>query len=712
MKNIFLENFNLCGVSVAVRKDKYRHAFYADCGEEDFPLAESSLFTVEDNVEEVDGVLCEKISITANREIALRKLYLRTGVDTYMESYPVWNDLFFPTMLQCEPTHFKGYLQAPNGSILAICSPDIIKSWSLDYCRAIYGDVPEENHVGHRIYSFCLHLVNEEKEGGFKVLKAGENVECTLYFTIKKVLDEVEPFWKKMIGIPSIISKKWTYEQGETLEISSDGALTVTSPSGKIVKSGESLSEEGRYEVNAKMQGRMSTANLFVRPALHKYLRFAADCAFSHPQRPSTHAETFYGYFSAFGYALHSQDKEFLQKTLQDFDHFCKVMQTEDGEHLVEEADPPRVQNISTLISLYVLAYRASREGNYLQKAIVFARRLMEAQDKDGAYLGYGRVHYTCVIYPAKSMLELCDLLQELGGYEKEYAEIYASAHRAITDLSVRLDNIQTEGQQTFEDGMISCAALQLGMLALRDKENRALFTDCAKKLLRKHECLERRIVTDSRSRGCTLRFWESMYDVLIDCNMINSPHGWTSWKTYATFYLYLLTGELQYLTDTFDTLGASLQCFDLEKRQLNWAYIVDPVLKAGVFSKNGVENRVFGECYLPMISDWWQSDRDTVCRGYAFPKLGIVEGRRKGACCDNDVHEHIKCLLEVGLNAFIHEEDEKIYAYNCAVNAEEVILKCDYLQTLYYFSNKEKNVFVIDRKICLQRGLNIISLK
>ena len=40
------------------------------------------------------------------------------------------------------------------------------------------------------------------------------------------------------------------------------------------------------------------------------------------------------------------------------------------------------------------------------------------------------------------------------------------------------------------------------------------------------------------------MRYWEAQYDVHMLPNMISSPHGWSAWRAYATYYAYLLTGD------------------------------------------------------------------------------------------------------------------------------------------------------------------------
>lgn len=51
------------------------------------------------------------------------RVSLRLGLDTYMEAYPQWREVHFPTLLRSERTHFWGYAMTPDGSILGIASP-------------------------------------------------------------------------------------------------------------------------------------------------------------------------------------------------------------------------------------------------------------------------------------------------------------------------------------------------------------------------------------------------------------------------------------------------------------------------------------------------------------------------------------------------------------------------------------------------------------
>lgn len=149
-----------------------------------------------------------------------------------------------------------------------------------------------------------------------------------------------------------------------------------------------------------------------------------------------------------------------------------------------------------------------------------------------------GNTDYTSVIYPAKSLLEFADA-ERAARRKKQAARLEASAHRAIDRLAAIDGNLETEGQMTYEDGMISCSALQLGELALRtnDYKTRRYYTDAMLKLLDGHDCLTQLRVSDARRRGGTLRFWEAQYDVFMLPNMLSSPHGWSAWRAYAIYY-------------------------------------------------------------------------------------------------------------------------------------------------------------------------------
>ncbi len=56
--------------------------------------------------------------------IQVNDLMLRLGINTEMDTYPHWHQVFFPTMMRCEKNFFWGYLMNPDGKIITVVSPD------------------------------------------------------------------------------------------------------------------------------------------------------------------------------------------------------------------------------------------------------------------------------------------------------------------------------------------------------------------------------------------------------------------------------------------------------------------------------------------------------------------------------------------------------------------------------------------------------------
>ena len=154
-------------------------------------------------------------------------------------------------------------------------------------------------------------------------------------------------------------------------------------------------------------------------------------------------------------------------------------------------------------------------------------------------------------------------------------------------------------------------------------------------------------------------------------------------------YYLYLLTGKERYLSALYDSMGS---CMMLAHEDLNWAFCVDPTVTAEVFvpdkalplyddaysyaepkeiaycGKNELQS--FGECYIPMISGWYRTQKDEPITGGYPIHDPATEGYNKkaglqGGCCDNDVHEHFKCLEETVLGKiFVNVYEDQITVY------------------------------------------------
>lgn len=632
----------------------------------------------------------------------LAECRLRLGIDCYMDEYPAWNGKFFPTYFCAEKTHYYGAFISPQGLILGIASDLAVAGTKYLYSHAVYGD---GINVGHRIYTVDVVLRRERK---------GEDIYFTLRLRICENYSDLYRFWQRECGVMPLMPDKFTYTLGEIPRWRGEADVSLTHESGKVFGNGEPLTEYGIYDAAYTESGKTATAKIFVRRPLCEYLKKAGEFALRYKQKPATHCESWYGYFSAFLALKHFPDTEKAKQLQSEFDAFLSVMLNAGRTDLVADAVPDRVQNISSLISVLTDAYEACGREDYLVTANALARRLIQHQTKDGVFRSNG-IHYSCVIYPIKSLMELYAVQKDKKEYRALNEDLKKSVRAAIEDLLVRKDNIGTEGESTFEDGMITCSALQLGLFALTFGERKEECVQIAEYLMRKHRCLEQFLSNDCRTHGATERFWETMYDVLIRKNAMSSPHGWTAWKIYAAYYLYLLTWKEGYLSDVFDTLGACLQLVDFKNDRLNWAFVADDLLSAPVFERTDDGNgrlvmREIGKTYLPMISDWWTADVSRVSKGYAYIEDGIQSGAYRGASCDNDVHEIFKCMEEtVYKKAFVHESQEGARCYNCSVCGNVAKLQEDCTEIVYY-TLEDKQIEINGKVYDVCRGGNRIK--
>jgi len=311
--------------------------------------------------------------------------------------------------------------------------------------------------------------------------------------------------------------------------------------------------------------------------------------------------------------------------------------------------------------------YRATGDIHDLEFAASLADFILTRQSADGAYRS-GHTHYTSVVYIAKSLMEVMAQEKKLAAndaaWAQRYQRHYESVRRAIDELARDRDNIETEGEMTYEDGMISCSYTQLAMFALlqTDPAARRKYQEAAEYLASGHRCLSQILVPDSRMNGGSLRYWEAQYDVLMTPNMMNSPHGWSAWRVYGLWYLYQLTGREEYLRQVMNALGSAVQLIDSTSGELRWAFVPDPYIKASVWELGRQRiTKVVGEQYIPMISGWYTAPPGKWVTGY---------WGHDGGCCDNDVHEIFKCLGEVALESayVIERANGELVMWNCSV--------------------------------------------
>lgn len=618
-----------------------------------------------------------------------QKAGLKLGIDTYMDKYPDWFGKYFPTLMRNEKTHFYGYLQTPRRHTLGIVCEQPVAAWSVDYNLG-YQDPAPHWFMGHRIESLNLDLLNrlplpERHPQNLYQLLEGETKEWIISFVNVGALDNLEKAITGIVDIPMIDIRQTSYRPGDEAAFEVTAAapqVTVRNGEGKLLKPSVAsakggktlvkvvLPEAGLYTVNVTSGDKTAEAILDAHHTWEWTFRKGRLNALKYHQKPTSHAESWYGFYTAFLAARYFPETK-TDKQVSDYFEllFSKLHDTTKMEPLYHAS---RIQNTATTIGLLVDKYEAYGKEEDLKRASLLGDWLMNTwQREDGAYHNHGTI-YTSVIYVAKSMLELAVAERESGKrnatWQAASRRHYESAKRAIDQLVASQGDFQTEGELTFEDGMVSCSALQIGMLALlqEDEAARKHYTAAMLDILNSHDCLTQLRVPDARRRQGTMRYWEAQYDVFMLPNMFNSPHGWSGWRAYATYYAYLLTGDEKWLMQTFNAMGAFANLIDYRTGDLRWAFVVDPYIEAEqacsadtklTFSDLSFGNPhprlydtrhfVFGERYVNMISDWQTVNSQ-----------------------DNDVHEVFKCMGEAVLtNAFIVERaDGTIVGYNCRV--------------------------------------------
>lgn len=235
------------------------------------------------------------------------------------------------------------------------------------------------------------------------------------------------------------------------------------------------LPAEGLYEVTVTDGDRITHGVAAAVMPWRRTIELARENAWKYKQKATSHIESWYGFHPSFIAARYFPEKELDGKLRERFDYlFGKLHDTRKMEPLYFAS---RIQNTSGTIGLLCDKYEAYGDIEDLEKASRLADWLVANwQRPDGAYVNHN-VIYTSVIYVAKSILELALVEDELGKTDSRWKEAakrhFASAKKAVDQLVESEGNFETEGEMTFEDGMISCSALQMGMLALMLKDGK-----------------------------------------------------------------------------------------------------------------------------------------------------------------------------------------------------------------------------------------------
>lgn len=666
------------------------------CSEKDSLFYEGEKKNIIYRIKYIKGTdhLIVQCSVTNKRQniYTPQRLRLRIGVNSEMCTYPEWNEKFFPTLMRCEKNFAWGYFMSPRQIVFAWGVEQPVASYGLNY---IYEGIKKWKW-GHQILTASLDLLHclplpIRHPQNYTSLKPGETKIWTLHIGAIKDLSVLKNNLSKWIKAPMIDAERYTLCSGESTKTTIYSPLKIKKaiikyPNGNstflsVEKTKKDVyrlrlpffNKEGVYRLNVLTANGKNTEGMFyVRMPWSWYLKKTRDFIAENPPFLGSACEQFYGYYPAFLAAQYFPDKqkdnaleERLTRTIALF------IDTLRGTPSSIDVLPNRVQNFSSIAGILVNLWKATGKIKYIKWASRIGNYLCSdsIQWSDGSYRSK-KTYYTAVIYPAKSMFELSETEHILAAKDSTWEKLYErhrnSAIRASKDLARFLDDIKTEGDMTFEDGMITCSALQMGLCGLKVKNTniRDSLMSAARYMMNKHQCLEQNMIPDCRMHGATLRFWEAL-DIYFSPNQVmNSPHGWTAWKIYADYYLYLLTGEEHYLNDFMDTLGTCVQVMNLSGH-VRWGFIPDPYVDGRICvpQKNNphdkqLKDSVVGEQYLEMISPWLRPNNE-----YSLCFFG---GR--GGAGDNTVYEIFKAMEECALRSayVIVEKDGEVKTWNC----------------------------------------------
>ncbi len=627
-----------------------------------------------------------------NKDFVPERLPLILGIDAFMDKYPQWNTLYFPTFLRCELTHFWGYFMTPLGKILGISCKDPVGSYTIEYRNQMYD---------HYVYTASLDLLQKppvpDHHPAYKPLISGEERTWTIEIMAIDKLDQVKSTLAKSAEAPMLDLYNYTLEPDQVAEFSifSPGpiTMTVTNPAGKVypvIVKGASQNgkyqstfsetgEYGYYNVSVKAEnGKTAMGRFYVRPKWSWYIQSARQEALRLTPRADLNGdadgyscESYYGLLGFWLASKHFPDPaidvkgdKILEKIL------ARLFKEENGFYM--SGNKERIQNGSFMLSVLVDKYLATDDMKTLEMAEKFASYLLSRQHAEGYYGGYGMHPYTSVLYVAKAIVELMEVEKPLGAKDPKWKDLYdkhyQSVKRSIDDLVKKKLDVKTEGGGTFEDGSVSCSATQIAMFALMqsDPAERQRYSDAALGFLNAHSCLTRLLSPDTRSNGSTIRWWEAWGDNKVDGQMTTSPHGWSGWRLYAVYYEYLLTGHEDLLEGVMNALGSCAQLMDWPSGRLRQAYVIDPHLAA--FKRMPDPKKpdgqavpyVYSEEYLETIGEWY--GKCTVGDTY----LDRVEWGWTG---DQIPYEIFKAMEEFALNAayVIERQDGSVKSYNCS---------------------------------------------
>ena len=193
---------------------------------------------------------------------------LLMGIDTNMAKYPEWNDIFFPTLLRCEKTHFWGYLMTPKGRILTLSSPDPVASYAMEY-----------NDRGHRIQTFSLDLAHagplpSRHPVAPNTLQPGQKLHWQFVIEEAPNLESVKSTVARNSRAPMIEASRYTLAAGESTNLTITSftkrpTVRAVAPDGAITKPALVEIGKGTYATEFRPNGQPGVTTLTVSDGSH-----------------------------------------------------------------------------------------------------------------------------------------------------------------------------------------------------------------------------------------------------------------------------------------------------------------------------------------------------------------------------------------------------------------------------------------------------------
>ena len=271
------------------------------------------------------AVIHMRIENTSKYDFSPELLIFDLGVDSYMETYPSWNNKFFPTLIRCEKSHLYGYFMNTNKQSLGIITSNPVSSY--DYT---YTSIEGVRDLGHRITGQRLHIINHTdmkmaRSRALKTLKHGEIYENKIYLVPMNSDADILENLSNIGNVPMIKGDKFTYDIGEKLNINIISRdrynAYIISPKGDIMNYDNfTFNDYGLYTLKVETASKkISEAKLYCKKDWKFYLKNAAKEAIRKPQKATTHTESWYGLFSLFLAAKRFHDKAIFDKAMDCF---------------------------------------------------------------------------------------------------------------------------------------------------------------------------------------------------------------------------------------------------------------------------------------------------------------------------------------------------------------------------------------------------------